>query len=74
MLPVCQNALLETLDSEPVPRDTIRNIRSPLITLRVTLVGQKTGREISACALLDSGAEGIIVDHEFVTCNNIRKM
>ena len=42
--------------------------------LRVTLVGQKTGREISARALLDSGAEGIIVDHEFAKRNNIRKM
>ena len=31
----------------------------------MTLVGQKTGREISARALLDSGAEGIIIDHAF---------
>ena len=45
------------LDSEPVPGDTIQNRRSPSITLRVTLVGKKSGREISACALLDSGAE-----------------
>ena len=58
-------SLLETLNSEPVPGDTIRNRRSPSITLRVTLVGKKSGREISACALLDSGAEGIIVDHDF---------
>jgi hypothetical protein len=43
----------------------IRNIRSPSITLRVTLVGFKTGREINARALLDSGAEGIIIDHAF---------
>ena len=71
MLPVCRNALLEMLDSEPVPCDTIRNIRSPSITLRVTLVGQRTGREISAHALLDSGAEGIIIDHEFVKRNKL---
>ena len=70
-LPVHRNALLEMLDSEPVPHDTIRNIRSPSITLRVTLVGQKTGREISARALLDSGAEGIIVDHAFAKRNKL---
>jgi len=34
-------------------------------------VGQKTGREISARALLDSGAEGIIVDHEFAKRNKL---
>ena len=33
--------------------------------LRVTLVGQKTGREISARTLLDSGAKGIIVNYAF---------
>ena len=53
------------LDSEPVPGDTIQNRQSPSITLRVTLVGKKSGWEISARALLDSGAEGIIVDHDF---------
>ena len=53
------------MDSEPVPSDTIRNKRSPSITLRVTLVGRKSGREISARALLDSGAEGIIIDHDY---------
>jgi transposase InsO family protein len=31
----------------------------------VTLVGKRSGKEISARALLDSGAEGIIVDHAF---------
>jgi hypothetical protein len=31
----------------------------------VTLVGKTSGREISAKALLDSGAEGIIIDHDF---------
>jgi hypothetical protein len=33
--------------------------------LRVTLVGQKTGREISARTLLDSSVEGIIVNYAF---------
>ena len=64
-------SLLETLDSEPVPGDTIRNKRSPSITLRVTLVGKKSGHEISAHALLDSGAEGIIIDQDFATRNNL---
>ena len=59
------------LDSEPVPGDTIQNRRSPSITLRVTLVGKKSGQEISACTLLDSGAEGIIVDHDFAIRNNL---
>jgi hypothetical protein len=65
MFSVRRSHLLETLDSEPVPCDTICNIRSPSITLRKTLVGQKTGQEISACALLNSGAEGIIVNYAF---------
>ena len=62
-----QYNLLETVDSEPVPHDTIRNIRSPSIELRVTLVGQKTGRQISARALLDSRAEGLglVIDDTF---------
>ena len=63
--------LLETVDSEPVPSDTIWNKRSPSITLRVTLVGRKSGREISAKALLDSGADGIIIDHDFAKRNNL---
>ena len=49
----------------------IQNIRSPSITLRVTLVGQKIGREISAHALLDSGTESIIVNHEFAKRNKL---
>ena len=63
--------LLETLDSEPVPCDTIRNKRSPSITLRVTLVEKKSGREISARALLDSGAEGIIIDHDYAKSHKL---
>ena len=39
--------------------------------LGVTLVGQKTGRKISARALLDSSTEGIIVNHEFAKCNKL---
>jgi hypothetical protein len=66
-----RSPLLETVDSEPVPGDTIRNIRSPSITLRVTLVGKLTGREINARALLDSGAEGIIIDQDFATRNKL---
>jgi hypothetical protein len=39
--------------------------------LRVTLVGKKSGREISARALLDSGAEGIIIDEDFAQQNKL---
>jgi hypothetical protein len=39
--------------------------------LRVTLVGKKSGREISACALLDSGAEGIIINEDFARRNKL---
>jgi len=63
--------LFETSDSTPVPGDTIQNIQSPSIVLRVTLVGHKSRKEISARALLDSGAEGIIIDHAFATKNNL---
>ena len=60
-----QNVLLETIGAEPVPKGTIRNIRSPSITLRVSLVGKLSKREINACALLDSGAEGMIIHQDF---------
>lgn len=37
----------------------------------MTLVGKTSRREISAKALLDSGAEGIIIDHEFTKSHNL---
>jgi hypothetical protein len=37
----------------------------------VTLVGKKSNREISARTLLDSGAEGIIIDQDFATGNKL---
>ncbi len=63
--------LLETLRAEHVPENTIRNRRAPSIVLRVTLVGKRSGREISARALLDSGTEGIIADDGFVRANGL---
>src|SRR5712675_2124089 len=65
-------AILDTLDSDPVPPDVVRNIRSPSIAIRVKLVGKVSGREISACALLDSGAKGLII-HEDYAKRNISK-
>src|SRR5712671_7002770 len=56
---------LDTLDSDPVPKGTIRNIRSPSVTLRVLLVGTQSGKTISANTLLDSGMEGMIIDSTF---------
>ena len=64
-------SLLETLGAEHVPEDTIRNRQAPSIVLRVTLVGKLSGREISAHTLLDSGAEGIIVDDGFAHANGL---
>ena len=37
----------------------------------MTLVGKTLGREISAKALLNSGAEGIIIDHKFARRHNL---
>ena len=34
-------------------------------------MGKKTGQESSACALLDSGAVGIIIDQDYATKNNL---
>jgi gag-polyprotein putative aspartyl protease len=58
-------AILDTLDSDPVSPEVIRNIRSPSIALRVFLVGKISGKEISARALVDSGAEGMIIHENF---------
>jgi hypothetical protein len=35
------------------------------------LVGRKSGKEISARALLDSGAEGIIIDHDYAKSHQL---
>jgi len=64
-------SLLETLGAKHVPEETIWNRQVPSIVLRVTLVGKLSGREISACALLDSGAEGIIMDDGFMHANGL---
>jgi len=64
-------AVLDTLDSDPVPPDVVRNIRSPLIAIRVKLVGKVSGREISAHALLDSGAEGLIIHEDYTKRNKL---
>ena len=64
-------SLLDTVDSEPVPKGTIRNIRSPSVTLKVYLVGQRSQKQISARALLDSGAEGMIINHSFAQQHNL---
>ena len=58
-------AILDTLDSDPVALEVIRNIRSPSIALRVSLVRKISGKEISAHALVDSGAEGMIIHKDF---------
>jgi len=42
-----------------------------LIAIRVKLVGKVSGREISACALLDSGAEGLIIHKDYAKRNKL---
>jgi hypothetical protein len=54
-----------TLNSASVPKGTIQNIRSSSVTLRVLLIGTQSGKKISANTLLDSGAEGMIIDSTF---------
>ena len=63
--------ILATLDSDPVPPDVVRNIRSPSIAIRVKLVGKLSGKEISARALLDSGAKGLIIHEDYAKKNNL---
>ena len=64
-------AILDTFDSEPVSSEVIRNIRSPSIALRVKLVRKLSGKEISACALVDSSAEGMIIYETFARQNHL---
>jgi transposase InsO family protein len=39
--------------------------------IRVSLIGKQSGKQISARALLDSGAEGMIINHDFAIRNNL---
>ena len=48
-----------------------KNIRSPSIALKVYLIGKLSGKQISAKALLDSGAEGMIIHERFVERNHL---
>ena len=71
LLSIWELSLLDTVDSEPVSRGTIQNIRSPSVTLNVSLVGQQSQKRISARALLNSGAEGMIINHSFAQKHNL---
>jgi hypothetical protein len=39
--------------------------------LQVPLIGKHTGKEISACMLVDSSTEGMIINHDFAKKNNL---
>jgi hypothetical protein len=39
--------------------------------LQVSLIEKHTGEEISACALVDCGIEGMIINHDFAKKNNL---
>ena len=47
------------------------NRQTPSITLQVKLIGKITGRKINAQALLDSGAEDIIINSQFTKIHNL---
>ena len=63
--------MLETIDSEPVPLNVIRNTRYPSISIRVNLVGKISGTKINARGLVDSGAEGLIIHEPFARRHNL---
>ncbi|KAF5352274.1 hypothetical protein D9758_011938 [Tetrapyrgos nigripes] len=48
-----------------------RNRQMPSITLKTELIGKVTGRKIDANALMDSGAEGIIINSQFAQENQL---
>ena len=48
-----------------------RNRQTPSITLDVNIIGRITGRQIGARALLDSGAEGIIMHSQFARTHRL---
>ncbi|KAF5331466.1 hypothetical protein D9758_015482 [Tetrapyrgos nigripes] len=48
-----------------------RNRQIPSITLKTELIGKITGRKIDANALIDSGAEGIIINGQFAQRNQL---
>ncbi|KAF5345315.1 hypothetical protein D9758_002139 [Tetrapyrgos nigripes] len=48
-----------------------RNKQIPSITLKTELIGKITGRKIDASALIDSGAEGIIINSQFAQRNQL---
>ncbi|KAF5362768.1 hypothetical protein D9758_011724 [Tetrapyrgos nigripes] len=48
-----------------------RNKQIPSITLKTELIGKITGRKIDANALIDSSAEGIIINSQFAQRNQL---
>ncbi|KAF5367724.1 hypothetical protein D9758_009819 [Tetrapyrgos nigripes] len=48
-----------------------RNRQIPSITLKTELIGKVTSRKIDANALIDSGAEGIIINSRFAQENQL---
>ncbi|KAF5366729.1 hypothetical protein D9758_006582 [Tetrapyrgos nigripes] len=48
-----------------------RNRQMPSITLKTELIGKVTGRKIDTNALIDSGAEGIIINSQFAQENQL---
>ena len=65
VLPILRYKFLETLDSETIPSTVTRNTLSPSIILKGALIGKLSGKQINARVLLDSGAEGLMINERF---------
>lgn len=48
-----------------------QNRQTPSLVLRTEFIGKLTSRQIVAQALIDSGAEGIILHERFVSCHHL---
>ena len=64
--PVCERSFPSELRMLAITQ----NRQEPSITLKVEFIGKMTGRKIDAEALIDSGAEGIIINTRFAENNH----
>jgi hypothetical protein len=69
-IPFCKPQFLLELRMSAITR----NKQTPSIELKTELIGKLTKRKINATALLDSGAEGIIINNTFTTLHNLNRI
>jgi len=65
----CNSSNLQVPKTPHVPVDTIRNIHSPSIQVKVRIICH--GRKIDAHAILDSGAKGVYCNISFINTHKI---